>query len=86
MVIKLRAEPPRGDSIRATIFIGVDQYHLQHAGTLTLHDDEWTMFGALLVMGAEQVKKHRARQGLQPDVIVMTSGWSPDKEVADATS
>jgi hypothetical protein len=78
VVIKLRAEK-LGEHIHETVFMGVDKDHLQNAGKIVMNIGEWQMFGALLLMGAEQVKRHRQAQGLSyVDVEVLTDGWSPE--------
>ena len=77
MVIKLRSEK-RGEHIHETVFMGVDRDHLQNAGVIVMRIGEWQMFGALLLMGAEQVKKTRQSQGVDYlDVEVLQDGWSP---------
>ena len=79
LVLKLRSERV-GDRVRDTLFVGQEGFTLQNAGEVTLSVGEWQMFGALVLMGAEQVRAHRARQGLPPDVEVVFEGWDPSKE------
>jgi hypothetical protein len=78
LVIKVRSEKLPGERIRDTIFIGEKGQTLQNAGSIILRVGEWQMFGALLLMGAEQVRRHRSPQGVEPDVEVVTEGWKPE--------
>jgi hypothetical protein len=75
LVIKLKSEASINDTIRETVFVGVEGQTLQNAGSLLLRMGEWQMFGALMLIGAEQVRAHRAIQGLGPDVVVKVDDW-----------
>jgi hypothetical protein len=55
MIIKLRDER-RGPHIHTRVFIGEDEDHLKLTGTLIMDVGEWQLFGAALLMGAQQTK------------------------------
>lgn len=80
LTIKLRTEKD-GSHLVNTVFIGQKDQTLQNAGTLTFPADgvEWTLFGAILMLGADVVKQTRARQGVESDVEVILEGWNGDE-------
>ena len=58
MIVKLRSKRLHGDRIAEQVFVGKDKDHLQLAGTLILYVGEWQLFGAALLLGADQTKGH----------------------------
>lgn len=53
--LKFRAKLPKvSREIKVQCFAGVDKGHLQLAGNLLLHTQEWQLLGAALLLGAEK--------------------------------
>ncbi len=57
MIIRMRDER-RGDHIHTRVFMGKDEDHLKLTGTLVMDVGEWQLFGAALLIGADQTKGH----------------------------
>ena len=57
MIIRLRDER-RGERVYMRVFIGEDEDHLELCGALYLNIGEWQLFGAALLLGAQQTKGH----------------------------
>jgi len=57
MIIKLRDER-QGNHIHTRVFMGEDEDHFKLTGRLVMDVGEWQLFGAALLLGAEQTKGH----------------------------
>ena len=57
MIIRLRDER-KGPYIHSRVFMGEDEDHLKLTGKLVMDIGEWQLFGAALLMGAQQTKGH----------------------------
>ena len=72
MYLKIKSEL-LGAHVHERLFVGPDKEHLALAGTLVFDIGEWQLFGAALLLGAQQT---------QGNLIVECEG---DKEVARAS-
>lgn len=71
MIIRLR-DVRKGDHIHTRVFIGEDVDHLALAGRLVFKVGEWQMFGAALLLGAQQTKGRLVVQ--HPDDLKIVEG------------
>jgi len=57
MIVKLRSRR-LGEHVHEQVFVGEQEGALGLAGELTFRVGEWQLFGAALVLGAEQTSGH----------------------------
>jgi len=80
LTIKLRSEK-KGAHVYDTLFMGQKDQTLQYTGQIVFSSvPEWSLFGAVLLLGADAIKQKRTGQGVESDVEVVLEGWSPDDD------